>query len=325
MAKILFIDLEAHRATGSSSFFVDLLRRRFDVDVVYVSSRYSPEMPKSSQVSGYDCVVCWQVTPSNMRALSYGKPIVYVPMYDGETGNVVKWLRNRIQGIRTISFCRAESEILKKAGINPLVVAYYPPVGERVPGDLRKVFFWDRGDIAGDAVRRVFPGESGFEIVEWKRPLVAGEMSRDEYLSRVKECGVFVAPRRLEGIGLSFLEVMAMGKCVIANDAPTMNEYIDNGQNGVLVDVDEVANVGLKFSPEAAGSIQDKTYASSAEGRRIWESVDEPAILDFIDGAINEYRELTMVEAVKWWLLLPLHFIWDLKTLVEQIWKRVKS
>lgn len=323
MAKILFIDLDSHRATGSSAFFVDLLRRRFEVDVVYVSSRHSPEMPKANLIADYDCVVCWQVTPSNMRALSYGKPIIYVPMYDGETGNIAKWMRNRLQGIRAISFCQAESKILKKAGVSPLEVAYYPPVGERTSGDSRKVFFWNRGDIGADAVRRMFPQESGFEIVEWQNPPKSGEAFRMEYLGHMKECGVFVAPRRLEGIGLSFLEAMAMGKCVVANNAPTMNEYIADGKNGVLVNVDAIKDGGLKLCPEDVASIQGEVYKSTAEGRRKWESVDEPAILDYVDRAIGEYRRMTIAEALKWWMLLPLHFIWDIKILVEVIWRRV--
>ena len=323
MAKILFIDLEAHRATGSSAFFVDLLRQRFDVAVVYVTSRHSSTMPKADQVSGYDCIVCWQVTPSNMRALSYKKPIIYVPMYDGETGNIVKWMRNRLQGIRTISFCQAEGKILKTARIRPLDVAYYPSVDDRVSGDPRKVFFWDRGDIEADAVRRMFTPESGFEIVEWKCSPKAGEAFRMEYLAHMKECGVFIAPRRIEGIGLSVLEAMSIGKCVIANNAATMSEYISNGRNGILVNVDKMDNAGLKLCLEDVASIQNKAYESSAEGRRKWESVDDPAILDYVDRAIGEYRRMTIAESLKWGLLLPLHFIWDLKILVEAIWRRV--
>ena len=319
------MDYETHKASGSSAFFVDLLRRRFDVDHVFVRSKHSPEMPERVHVAGYDCVVCWQVMPSNMRAWSYGKPLVYVPMYDGETGNILRWMRNRLQGIRAISFCRAESVILKKAGIDPLEVAYFPPVGERMPGDLRKVFFWERGGIKADEVRRMFPSELGFEVVVRDATIKEGDAARRSYLTAMSECGVFVAPRRLEGIGLGFLEAMAMGKCIIANDAPTMNEYIASGKNGVLVNVDDVKDGGLILRPEDVARIQEEAYKSCVDGRRRWEDVDEPAILDFIDQAIAEHRNMTMAEAIKWWLLLPLHFMRDLKTLVDVTWRRVKS
>lgn len=323
--RVLFIDYEAHKASGSSAFFVELLRRRFDVDQVFVRSKHSPEMPERGHVAGYDCVVCWQVMPSNMRALSYGKPLVYVPMYDGETGNVAKWMRNRLQGVRAISFCKAESALLKKAGIGPLDVKYYPPVGERVSGDLRKVFFWERGGIKADEVRRMFPVESGFEVVVRSGTIKEGDEARRSYLTAMSECGVFVAPRRLEGIGLGFLEAMAMGKCVIANDAPTMSEYISNGKNGVLANVDDVKDGGLGLCPNDVASIQEEAYKSCIDGRCGWVAVDEPAILDFIDQAIAEHRMMSMSEAIKWWLLLPLHFMWDVKTLAEVIWRRVRS
>ena len=47
---------------------------------------------------------------------------------------------------------------------------------------------------------------------------------------------VFIAPRLAEGIGMSFLEAMAMGCAVIAQDDATMNEYIVHGKTGILVD-----------------------------------------------------------------------------------------
>ena len=35
---------------------------------------------------------------------------------------------------------------------------------------------------------------------------------------------------------MSFLETMSLGLCVVAVDRPTMNEYIRNGENGLLYD-----------------------------------------------------------------------------------------
>ena len=322
--RVLFIDCESHKATGSSNFFAELLRRRFDVDHVFVRNKYSPKMPKRARLAEYDCVVCWQVIPSNMRALSYGKPLIYVPMFDGETGNIAKWMRSRLQGVRTISFCRAESAILKKAGLDPLDVAYYPPVGGRIEGDHKKVFFWERDGIRADDVRRMFPQGSGFEVVVRNAAAKEGEDARRSYLEAMSECGVFIAPRRLEGIGLGFLEAMAIGKCVIANDAPTMNEYITNGKNGMLFKFEDVKSGEPRLSPKDLASIQDAAYNSCVKGRRRWELIDEPMILDFIERTIAEHREMNVVEAIEWLLLLPLHFIWDLKTLAEVAWRRVR-
>jgi len=66
---------------------------------------------------------------------------------------------------------------------------------------------------------------------------------REQYLKDLVKHNVYVAPRRFEGIGMSFLEAMAMGMCVVAENQPTANEYIVSGQNGILFE----AQNGLLF------------------------------------------------------------------------------
>jgi len=58
--------------------------------------------------------------------------------------------------------------------------------------------------------------------------------SKDELIEKLKDCDVFIAPRFYEGIGQAFIEAMGYGKCVIASDSPTMNEYITHNVNGLL-------------------------------------------------------------------------------------------
>jgi hypothetical protein len=42
---------------------------------------------------------------------------------------------------------------------------------------------------------------------------------------------------------MAFLEAMAMGKCVVAHNDATMNEYIKDGVNGILFDADGPAAI----------------------------------------------------------------------------------
>jgi len=56
-AYILFIDLEMHKGTGSADFFVDLLRRKFQVDICYVNSRYDLRMPTRKSVKPYNAII----------------------------------------------------------------------------------------------------------------------------------------------------------------------------------------------------------------------------------------------------------------------------
>lgn len=51
---------------------------------------------------------------------------------------------------------------------------------------------------------------------------------------------VYVYPSRLEGIGLTIAEALASGLPVITTDAAPMNEFVEDGVNGRLVEVAEI-------------------------------------------------------------------------------------
>ena len=63
-------------------------------------------------------------------------------------------------------------------------------------------------------------------------------MPAEEYADLLGSCGLFAAPRRKEGIGLSFLDAMARGAFVLGYDSPTMNEYIRHAETGWLFNED---------------------------------------------------------------------------------------
>ena len=80
--------------------------------------------------------------------------------------------------------------------------------------------------------------------------------NKEDFWRVLERANVFFAPRLVEGIGMSFLEAMARGQCVVAPDRPTMNEYILHGVNGLLYDplnpqaLDFSAAIGRAASPE---------------------------------------------------------------------------
>ena len=65
---------------------------------------------------------------------------------------------------------------------------------------------------------------------------------------------------------MAFLEAMAMGKCVVANDDATMNEYIRDGKNGILFQRGDIRPV----SGEAVASARANVAASAAAWRGRW-------------------------------------------------------
>jgi len=93
----------------------------------------------------------------------------------------------------------------------------------------------------------------------------------------VARATVYFAPRRYEGIGQAVLEAMALGLCVVAPNAATMNEYIVDGQTGLLYDPDHP--VPLDFS--RADDLGRAAHRAAVEGRARWEALG-PVIRDFL-------------------------------------------
>ena len=68
---------------------------------------------------------------------------------------------------------------------------------------------------------------------------------RSTYDEALRQAGIYFAPRLYEGIGMSFLEAMAMGKAIVAPDNPTMNEYLTHNVNGYLFNPEDPRPVAL--------------------------------------------------------------------------------
>jgi glycosyltransferase involved in cell wall biosynthesis len=101
--------------------------------------------------------------------------------------------------------------------------------------------------------------------------------TKSDLINCIQAHGIYIAPRMAEGIGMSFLEALAMGKAIIAHNETTMNEYIENGVNGYLVDFDNPAPVDLSD----VATVQKNAYDSAAAGYENWQS-DQDKIIEFI-------------------------------------------
>jgi glycosyltransferase involved in cell wall biosynthesis len=108
---------------------------------------------------------------------------------------------------------------------------------------------------------------------------------RGDFDRELARSQVFLAPRRSEGIGISFLEAMALGMMVVAPDAPTMNEYLRSGVNGFLYDADRP----VRPPWEDAAKLGKAARESVAEGRERWLR-EVPGMLGFFrnPGVIRE-------------------------------------
>lgn len=232
--KILFIDHETHLKTNSTAFLVDLLKKRFNVVCHYYKKHYRANCREKARKC--DLLLIFEFPLSRRKFFAYGKKNVFVPMYDNEWQSFWQWKRIAWSGMGVISFCGKVSGHARRCGVDNLLDARYFPdaAAENLPmgrGETKKVFAWERNDSANEALSGLFPGKLGYEISLKRKGEFTG---RAEYLEDLSKHGIFAAPRKKEGIGMAFLEAMAMEKCVVAFDDATMNEYITDGRNGIL-------------------------------------------------------------------------------------------
>jgi len=105
--------------------------------------------------------------------------------------------------------------------------------------------------LAFDAVARIRPGVSLFVHAQAgvdRLPAAGQRIVRDHprvtyHVGTVPAPGLYhrgrilLFPTKLEGLGLPLLEGMAAGLPALATDAPPMNEFVRDGENGLLVRV----------------------------------------------------------------------------------------
>jgi len=298
--KILFVDHECHKKTRSAEFFLDVLRKEHEVCEHYYSKHYRTGLPVP--VAGCDVVIAWEFLVSRRKFHLPGNKNIFVPMYDNEWGSYWQWKRIAWSGIGVISFCDKITAHARRCGVtNILDVRYFPDPAQlpRETGERNRVFLWERGEFGKSLAERLFPQSEGY-VLEIKSD---GEfISRDEHLVRMSKCGIVIAPRRKEGIGMAFLEAMAMGKCVVANNDATMNEYIKNGKSGILFSCGDIKPIREEDVDAVRAQIGD--YAVDMRARWIR---DAAKINDFL--ARQPEIHLTFVDRLKIFLAYPLFLL----------------
>lgn len=306
--RLAFVDHSFHRTSGCTSDLKVLLATRYRLTEFWDESWAGGERVdyRLLRDGDFDVVVFFQtLLPPLELALIGCRSLVWMPMLDDAVSRSRRFFA-ACSNLTTISFSRTLHDYLVSAGFRSWHFQYWvdPATVPTVPrGDLPRVFFWQRTP-ALDLERDVLPLFSGTRTADfWFRntpdpgwppasvraetlarsriePLDGFFESRDAYLRLVSQANVFVAPRLFEGIGMAFLEAMAMGLCVVAADRPSMNEYIVDGETGLLFEPSRPA--GLDF--RNLGEIQRRARERAAEGHRRWEA-RQAELLDVLDAA----------------------------------------
>lgn len=300
MKKLLFIGHEFHKKTKSSDFMKELLAEKYDVESFYIDP-YKISETDFTKITGktFELLILLQVMPSleELRKYISFKQCAFFPMYDNtKTLNSPLW--NEYKNCNIINFSKAFHKTCQDGGLSSYYIQYFPKPAEIIDeGDEKSIFFWQRSDKITTRTLEKVIDTKGIETVylhksidpknkfippskNLERKVVYSSWfdTKEEMQKYIQKSALYFAPRRYEGIGMSFLEAMASGRCVIAPDYPTMNEYIKNGETGFLYNYKKPELLTILNVRE----IQKNTAEYIKQGYEKWEK-EKYKIFDYIE------------------------------------------
>lgn len=290
MQKLLFLDVEYHTKTGSCRFLRDLLADHFEVTVCQIDQYKDDPFCNMPDAAGqYDVLICWQIMPPRDlldRYFQWNDAALF-PMYDSssEDGNPELWFPYRDFNI--ICFSKKLFGRLHRMGFSAQYIQYFP---EPPPlpdwGDPQSVFFWARQEsvncrlveelLQHTDIKKIHVHRAMDPEAEFVEPEQGGNIEysfstwfddRRDMNACIHESAFYIAPRTKEGIGMSFLEAMAVGRCVIAPNDSTMNEYIEHGETGFLYEIDQPVQIQVSD----VRAVQQQARAAIEEGYAGWQ------------------------------------------------------
>lgn len=258
---------------------------------------------KNAFLDPYDLVICWQVMPSSHKLCqSVCQNIVLVPMYEHVQSYTIEQWRPYLS-YKILSFSKTLHVMLRTFGATSLNVQFFPaPIKQPSKKENGlNVFFWQRSaELDFTLIKKILPSihirrfqmhrthKDASQDVWFRFPsqedIDAYHMcfsswfdTKEEMTQALDTCDIYIAPRMYEGIGMGFLEAMAMGKCVIAPNLPTMNEYIVHGENGWLFDPFNPSQIDIS----KCASVGEKAFESIVQGHQRWRQSEE-SIIQFL-------------------------------------------
>lgn len=300
MKKLLYIGHAYHNKTKSSQFLKNMMSERYNI----TQFDYDPEsdnFDKFQQLDGqsFDIVVLFQIMPPMHKLKKYVKcdKIVFFPMFDGSP-DIKHPIWSEYKDCIIINFSKTLHKRCKHVGLASFYIQYFPKPCEILNmGEEKKVFLWQRtNQVTINTVEKTF-GENNIEQLylhnepnigykfekpfgKWKEKSIVSTWfdTKEQMNEYLQECAIYYAPRSYEGIGMSFLDAMAVGRCIIAPDHPTMNEYITNGVNGYLYNYENPRRIKIKNLRK----IQQNTIKFIQDGYKKWER-NKYKILDWLE------------------------------------------
>lgn len=288
MRKCLYIDHEYHKKTKSTNFLSSLLEKDYELTYCYMQGHKEKSLCSETPIaSHYDLVVCFQLLPVReaFHGINFDHGVI-VPMYDGMLP-LTDPLWGMYRDFRILNFSKTLHAIFHRNGYDSYYIQYYPePAVADSLGDETSAFFWQRVEtlpakkiislIDGTLIKRLHihlasdPGNKFNTCRKYRGVEISNSTwfsSKAKLREQIEKSAFYFAPRIYEGIGQSFLDAMAMGRCVIAVNNPTANEYIKSGYNGILYNYSDNVLEHL----EKVRDIQKNALLSVEQGFELWQ------------------------------------------------------
>ncbi len=263
--KILVIDNDYSRISGSTRFIHQKLDNNFKYDLIWDQKWTQSKSYQTNILKEYETIIfIHSFLPLNKIYKFKNKNLIWIPMYDSlyNLNQLNNYFWNLIKklNIKIISFSSIVTNKCLQHNINFFEVNYY--LETKILTDQKnklKILFWDRGEIKFDQwikffekkdiekitiINRPDPGKKISKISENDKILYnvnflnIGYIERTIYLKYLEEHDVYICPRFREGIGISYLEALSYSMYILANQMPTMSDYISNQNIGLFLNND---------------------------------------------------------------------------------------
>ena len=330
MKKLLYIGHAFHNKTKSTQFLKELFKTRYEV-TVFDFDPYNDSYEIFSKLKGlkFDIVILFQIMPpiSALKINLSFNLISFFPMYDG-VPPIDNPIWREYKECNIINFSKTLHKQCKAHGFSSFYIQFFPQPKQVINwGDEHSVFFWQRINVIPphiigktlniEEIKTIYlhqvpdPCQNAIDPpAEWKNKVKISTWfdTKEEMETYMQQAAIYYAPRKYEGIGMSFLDAMALGRCVIAPDCPTMNEYIQNGKTGYLYNIDNP----LMVEPNNIRTMQENSIKFINNGYINWEK-RKNLILQWIEQPPSDNFNLRL-------------FVWAYgKSIIKQLLKKMKK
>ena len=267
--KIIAYCLDWH--LSKSDAFKDLIAEPLKgvVDVEFVGwDGEDLQLPEDTNIPLMFCML----PPPSKVLKGTKRRLFWVPMWDQAQGYSDDWWSSLPKKLRVITFSDQPYAKATAVGLKTLNIRYFknPQLFQEATWNQGKIlYYWNRVGMASPEFITKLCNSLKVETLLFKPDIdprieqnkhyslpakignntavkiLHATETREEFMLQIKDANIVLAPRLTEGVGMVFLEAMARGACVIAHDAPTMNEYIEHADNGILFSKEPAIKQGI--------------------------------------------------------------------------------